>query len=220
MAMHECRPGLGDGTTYTNIFDLNSGDITLYFYHNYNESKTFNLKQELLKGDHRFIMPQIFSSNAEYNRFTHYYTPSNSLTIRIFILFAAFLLLLISIYLVAKRKLKEMNAAEKSFNSLRKFVYLLLILNFTLIFYLAVLMVKKYICYCAAPYYEPEKWGLNALGYLATAMAILIPIIIWFWKFKIPKSALSRLRTFFIQTNLVIYIVLLVLFGYWGLMLI
>jgi hypothetical protein len=220
MAMHECRPGLGDGTTYTNIFDLDAGDITLYFYHNYNESKKFNLQEELLKGNHSLSMPVIFAPNTEYNKFTHYYTPTNSWAIRIFILFAAFLLLLISIYFVIKRKLKELNAEQESYKGLKKLIYLLLILNFTLIVYLAVLMLKRYICYSAAPYYEPEKWGLNALAYLATAMAILVPIIIWFWKFKIPKSTLSGFRTFFIQTNLVMYIVLLVLFGYWGLILI
>ena len=49
--MHECRNKIGDGTTYTSIYDLNEGLINLFFYHDYAHSVQFNIKEELAKND-------------------------------------------------------------------------------------------------------------------------------------------------------------------------
>ena len=61
--MHECRARLGDGTTYTTIYDLNAGLIYLYFYHDYTHGVAFDLRQELAKGDHNLLMLSLFPRN-------------------------------------------------------------------------------------------------------------------------------------------------------------
>ena len=48
--MHECRERIGDGTMYSFIADLDKGDFTVCFYHDFKHPITFNLKQELVKG--------------------------------------------------------------------------------------------------------------------------------------------------------------------------
>jgi hypothetical protein len=77
--MHECRPRLGDGTTYTSIYDLSAGVIYLYFYHDYARCVSFDLGRELAKGDHSLLMTSLFPPNAEYERFVRHKTPFNSL---------------------------------------------------------------------------------------------------------------------------------------------
>jgi hypothetical protein len=76
--MHECRPRLGDGTTYTSIYDLSGGLIYLYFYHDYAHCVSFDLRRELAKGDHSLLMTSLFPPNAEYERFVRHKTPFNS----------------------------------------------------------------------------------------------------------------------------------------------
>ena len=46
-------------TKYSNMFDLKSGDIHLYQFHQHVESRRMNLAVELAKGGHYFEMPQI-----------------------------------------------------------------------------------------------------------------------------------------------------------------
>lgn len=58
--MHECRNKIGDGTMYSFIADLEKGNLSLYFYHDFKRTKEFNLKVELAKGNHTFEMLDIF----------------------------------------------------------------------------------------------------------------------------------------------------------------
>lgn len=77
-AMHECREKIGDGTEYTNIYDLQTQTIYLYFYHDYQHVVRLNLQEELAKGNHKLVMADIFPKNAEYERFLRYQTPFNN----------------------------------------------------------------------------------------------------------------------------------------------
>ena len=74
-SMRACRTKLGNGTIYTNIFDLERGLVHLYFYHDFTELRTFSLKEELAKGDHILDMSALFGPNAEFERLVAYVTP-------------------------------------------------------------------------------------------------------------------------------------------------
>jgi hypothetical protein len=71
--MHVCRKRNGDGTLLTAIWDLKNGTTNLFFYHDYNNSVQFNLKTELLKGDHIIEIPSLFPVNTEFERFATLY---------------------------------------------------------------------------------------------------------------------------------------------------
>jgi len=92
--MHECRPHLGDGTLYTNIYDLAERKMYLYFYHDYSKALIYDLDVELRKGDHVLQIPALYPPNSEYGRLLHYKTPVNDrrLVVVLLIGFAWFIL--------------------------------------------------------------------------------------------------------------------------------
>lgn len=81
--MHECRAKIGDGTEYTNIFDLQTQEICLYFYHDYRHPLHLNLNEELKKGDHKLVLSEVFPENAEYRHFLRYQTAYNNVIIQL-----------------------------------------------------------------------------------------------------------------------------------------
>jgi hypothetical protein len=50
----------GDKTVYSNIYDLNTGDIYIYNQHNYSQNVRYNLFEELKKGKHIIYIPGLF----------------------------------------------------------------------------------------------------------------------------------------------------------------
>ncbi len=69
------QAGNWGGTVYTTIYDLNEGKVHLYYFYDYKNVVTFNLKEELLKGDRVISMPELFPKNeigqkfyAEFNK--------------------------------------------------------------------------------------------------------------------------------------------------------
>ena len=96
--MHACRKKLGEGTLYSNILDPQRGLVHLYFYHDYTTQRTFNLSEELAKGDHNLDMIALFPPNAEFRRLVAYRTPHNSIALRSFLIGAALVALLFSAY--------------------------------------------------------------------------------------------------------------------------
>ena len=63
--MHVCREKIGDGTLLTSIWDNSNGTVNLYFYHNYEITIQFNLKEELSKGNHILKIDSLFPENKE-----------------------------------------------------------------------------------------------------------------------------------------------------------
>jgi len=96
--MHACRKKLGEGTLYSNILDPQRGLVHLYFYHDYKHLRTFNLKDELDKGDHSLDMIALFPPNAEFARLVAYRTPFNSKGLLGFVIFAGVFALLFGMY--------------------------------------------------------------------------------------------------------------------------
>jgi len=58
-ALHQEVPFWG-GTQYSTLYNLNDGKIDLYYFHNYNRSVQFDLKEELRKGNHVLNIPEMF----------------------------------------------------------------------------------------------------------------------------------------------------------------
>lgn len=55
----------GGGTMYSTLYDLNEGTIHLYSYHDYRHVVKFNLNDELAKGDHALVIPELFPENRK-----------------------------------------------------------------------------------------------------------------------------------------------------------
>ncbi len=85
--MHVCRKNLGDGTLLTSLWNLKTGEISLYFYHDYKHVVQFNLKDELGKGDHFMEISKLFPPNVEFQKLssiiTHQTNKSMSLLLNI-----------------------------------------------------------------------------------------------------------------------------------------
>lgn len=73
--MTACRKKMGEGTLYSVLFDPTDKKAHLYFYHNFSERVTFDLKEELAKGDRRVDMASLFGPRPEYDRLKNYLTP-------------------------------------------------------------------------------------------------------------------------------------------------
>lgn len=63
--LHACLQNGKYSTKYSNIFDLKSGDIYLYQFHQHVDSMQLNLAAELRKGGHYFDMPRIHQQYSE-----------------------------------------------------------------------------------------------------------------------------------------------------------
>lgn len=73
--MAVCRPKLGEGTLFSALFDPALGQAHLFFYHDFRERVTFDLKQELAKGDRTVDMASLFGDRPEYDALSAYVTP-------------------------------------------------------------------------------------------------------------------------------------------------
>jgi tetratricopeptide (TPR) repeat protein len=72
------------GTQYTYIGDLDKGLIYLYYYHDFNSVKIFNIKEELKKGKRILYIPDLFPENLKgwenVNAFNHHRSLIEKLT--------------------------------------------------------------------------------------------------------------------------------------------
>jgi Acyl-coenzyme A:6-aminopenicillanic acid acyl-transferase len=55
----------GSVTQYSTIFNLNSGDITIYHFHDFSESVTINIHDELAKNVHSLEIPSMFAGTND-----------------------------------------------------------------------------------------------------------------------------------------------------------
>lgn len=68
----------GGGTLYSTLYDLNEGIIYLYFNHDFENVIKINVKDELAKGNHTLIIPELFPNNKKGQEFYNSY--NNTLT--------------------------------------------------------------------------------------------------------------------------------------------
>jgi len=207
--MHVCRNKIGDGTLLTSIWDLNNGNVHLYFYHDYSRQVQFNIKEELAKGDHFYEIASLFPFNAEYQKLIDFKTPMNSdiiywLLLACLWLFAfSFLYFLIGYF----RNRKTKYAGYK---------LLLALLGFCLVYYMVKLETEMGIFYFPAPY-KGYKFGLLDLAsYLPFLIALLfIPVLI-INRRVLKESTWKNTSKFLFTANSIAYFLLIVMFSYWG----
>jgi len=205
--MHECRPGLGDGTAYTTIYDLNENLIYLYYYHDYRRVKTFDLKAELAKGDHSIIMHTLFPPNLEYLRLTRYKTPVNNHPIEVaLVMIGGFLFLTLPLFVTM-------------FVRNHGFIWpLLLVINAWLAWYIYNLLTNRTIVYFPAPYDEPGRWFFNLSAWLPlTLLLLFIPLTIAATRYIRLSPNSKLIPTALFSLNGLAYAILLCLFVYWRL---
>lgn len=61
-SMIACRSKLGEGTVFSALFDPQQGEVHLFFYHDFSERVSFNLKDEFAKGDRTLEMASLFGT--------------------------------------------------------------------------------------------------------------------------------------------------------------
>lgn len=76
-SLHQ-ETGWGGGTLYSTLYDLNEGIIYLYFNHDFENVIKINVKDELAKGNHTLIIPELFPNNKKGQEFYNSY--NNTLT--------------------------------------------------------------------------------------------------------------------------------------------
>jgi Acyl-coenzyme A:6-aminopenicillanic acid acyl-transferase len=209
--MHECRKKTGDGTLYTNIYDLNEGIIYLYFYHDFKKSVRFNIKEELAKGDHVLGIPSLFPPNAEYKKLSAYKIPQNSISITVFLFFCKGLFLFSSIFFLMSYFKKRRSQNQYVFITLLLFTVCAILL-----YYLNALSKNEAIFYFPAPYKDIEFSLLNIAAYIPFLILLLIVPLVRL-NIKIFKETNRHIFSKYLFTiNNLACLALIILFFYWG----
>ncbi len=215
--MHECRSKIGDGTTYTSIYDLKEGIIYLYFYHDFKHVVKFNLHQELGKGDHIIRMLDIFPPNREYIRFTEYKTPFNSLFLRLaFYALIAFYFVTVIFYVSILIRKRGFNKIKAGYNWNKILVWLHLYINMILAYYLYILLTNLPIYYFDSPYKFDNNHLLDVLSYFPVSLLVAIGPIIYLNIRMVRQEDGAKYIRSLLPFNSITYIFVLVLFEYWG----
>lgn len=209
--MSVCRKKMGDGTLLTCIRDLNEGTLFYYFYHDYKHLVKFNLKDELRKGDHMYVVPDLFPNNSEYKKVANYKTPQNSEYLSDFLFFCCGMFLFSSAFFIVSyfRRRKKV-----IFNKIKLVCFFL---DIMLALYMLVLIKTEYIFYFPAPYKSYNFSIVDFTSYLPFLLLVLmIPFVIV--NLKVFKSNTWNVITKWLFTiNNLFYLILTVWFAYWGL---
>ncbi len=208
--MHVCREKIGDGTLLTSIWDLSSGTVNLFFYHQYKETVQFNIKEELKKGDHIIAIETLFAKNIEFEKLRNYKTPKDSIVIGVFIVASAGLFLFTALFFLIQY------FRRKQKNSKYKIIQLVLIpLSFILFYYMFVLSGSVNVFYFSAPYKDPTNIFVSLTSYIPFLLLLMIiPFFIVNYQILKDKSWGIFSKGLFILNNLT-YSVLIGLFVYW-----
>jgi hypothetical protein len=213
--MHECRERIGGGTMYSYVADLNKGDFTLFFYHDFKHPITFNLQQELAKGDHELKMASIFPPNEEYLTFVNTETPRNNTSMLLFLflgggLFAfSFIFFLVSLFWKGskgKNKIQGINVRS-----------LLVVVSAIMVYYMTVLYKDEGIFFASAPFKNFQFSLQDITAYIPFLLLIsMIPLL------KMSVQALKGsfwglISKSLFTINILFYVAFIALFFYWGL---
>jgi hypothetical protein len=207
--MHVCRNKIGDGTLLTSIWDTKNGRVNLFFYHNYKTSISFDISQELSKGNHCIKIPELFPENKEFKTLASYKIPMNNIWMMATILGIAFFFFCSTIYFSV--------SALQNKSSFMNQKLLLIFLGPLLIYYIYILATNLNLFYFDAPYKDYKFTILNIMAYVPfLLLALIIPICIANKKIIQDKNWNFLSKCIF-TGNTFTYIILLALFGYWRL---
>ena len=207
--MHVCRKKIGDGTLLSSIWDLKSGTVNLYFYHDFNTTIQFNLSEELKKGDHIIAIETLFPQNPEFEKLRNYKTPKDSIMIGLFIVASAGFFLLTSIFFL----FQYFRSRES-----KKYAYVQLLLfpiGLILCYYMFVLCGPVNVFYFPAPYKNPSNVFISFTSYIPFLLLLaLLPFSMINYRI-IKEKSWNLLAQWLFTLNNLIYVVLIGLFIYW-----
>jgi Linear amide C-N hydrolases, choloylglycine hydrolase family len=204
------RAKVGDGTLYTNIYDLNEGLIHLYFFHNFNQSRTFNLKEELAKGNHSYDLAELFPDNQKFQNFLNYKTPQNNKAIFFFIVASGLLFFSTSIFYL-------INFFRSSNTNYKNLKLAISALNITLFAHAYVLLRNESIFYFPSPYQDANSVVVSFTSYLPFMLLASIVPLLMITKNIFQQQKWNGLAKWLLLTNNFAYTALLILFFYWKL---
>lgn len=209
--MSVCRNRNGDGTLLTSIWDTQQGLVNIYFYHAFDSTIQYNLQDELEKGNHLISIPELFPVNLEFERLIQYQTPFNNNPLRVAIASIGGIMFLLSLLYLINFWI------QKKKSRLKWVQWFMAGLNILLFGYLFVLDTHVNIFYFDAPYRDYQSKLVSLSSYIPFVLLLVI--------FPITYSNIRTLRSdrdaVWIKSTLVfnnlIYLLLLIGFGYWGL---
>lgn len=170
------RARIGDGTLYTNILDLESGNIHLYFFHDFRRRKTFNLQEELSKGNHQFRFCDLFPGNNAFEKFLNHQTPQNNRILFGFLLFSAVIFFSASVFFLLDFFRKINSGPQKS-----RLMIGLLSGSFSI--YCLILLRIEAIFYFPAPYQDRNSIFVTASSWTPLLLLFsLIPLTALLWQ--------------------------------------
>ncbi len=209
--MSVCRDRNGDGTLLTSIWDTDKGLVNLYFYHSFDQTKQFNISEELKKGDHLISIPELFPVNQEFERLKSYKTPFNTPILRVtLVLLGGVLLILSAIYFISF--IRRFKQEQKHLIKLS-----LALINAGLFYYMFILATNINIYYFSAPYYDYSSKIVTYYSYMPLLLLLVIgPIIYYSIKYVKQHNITWTLKSI-MTLNIGIYILLIGAFSYWGL---
>lgn len=208
-SMHVCRDKFGDGTLLTSLWDLKNGHIHVYFYHQFNQRKSFSLQDELKKGNHILALDSLFSENKEFELLRNYKTPKNYVPFRYMLVILGGMFLTIAFFFL----LHNIRSSKSSkFSFIR---WLMIPLGCALSYYMYVLLRTTGVYYFPSPYVETGNTLVNLSSYLPYIILLLIlPFVII--NYRVIKEKLwSRSLRLIFTLNTMLYLLLLYLFQYW-----
>ena len=210
--MSVCRSRNGDGTLITSIIDTKEKIVSVYFYHNFDTVVQFSLTDELSKGDHILNLPEIFPTNAEFERLVNFKTPSNTIALRVLLVLIAGLLALLSfaLFISQLRKNKTTSLSLKS-------VVVISLLNLILIAYIFVLITNQGIFYFDVPYKHPTSSLITASSYTPFLLLLSFTPIIIYTRNRLKSDIIKLWIKATLVLNNTVYFLLVLGFGYWGL---
>jgi hypothetical protein len=209
--MHVSRSRNGDGTLLTSIWNTNDKLVNLYFYHDYDTTIQFNLKEELAKGDRVISIPELFPKSTGFEKLKNYKTPYNTPILRILLVILAGVLMLLTLFITIQLFHKRNSRLSL------KAIFLVSGLNIVLTAYLAILGTHKNIYYFDAPYVEPGSNLVSISSYIPFLLLVsFIPFSVYTIK-NIQSRNTKRWTKAILVSNNLIYTLLIGGFTYWGL---
>lgn len=209
------REKAGDGTLYTSIYDLRDGLIHTYFFHDYSRRITFNLKEELAKGEHTYLFSDLFPDNAGYQKFIGYKTPQNSLALFGFMACCGLLFLFSSLYFAVRFvRTKPKEGPNPFFRNLQP---ALSVLCLALSCYICILLTNQAVFYFPSPYTDGRFSVVTLASYLPFVLLLCI-LPLWVANIKLFNNKVwGQFAKWLFAVNNTAYAVLVFLFLYWGL---
>jgi hypothetical protein len=208
--MSVSRARIGDGTLYTNILDLETGLIHLYFFHDYRNRKTFDLRKELSKGDHSYRLCDLFPGNKGYEKFLNHQTPHNNRLLFGFLVFSAAVFLFSSLFFLLDffRKLRSGPPKLSLFPGL---------LSGSFSLFCLLLLWNESIFYFPSPYQDPHSMLITASSRIPLLLLLsFLPISALVLR-EFRRKAWRPMARNLLGLHQFCCLVLLGLFFYWGL---